>query len=253
MQTLAAAELIEAWGDAFGQPPPRQALGLLAAAYPEWDAGRLIRLSVGQRDDLLLTLRERTFGPHITGVVACPQCAETVELAFDVADVRVSAVQPPEDGPPGPFLLAVEGYDLTCRVPDSTDLLALADAGDVVDVANAREVLFAACVLSVSTAGQPVETLPAETWAALYDAVDAALQAADPQADIELGLQCPACGHEWHAPFEIERYFWSELTTWAQRTLHEVHVLASAYGWSEAEILRLPAWRRQFYLDLVSG
>ena len=37
----------------------------------------------------------------------------------------------------------------------------------------------------------------------------------------------------------------------AERTLHEIHVIASAYGWSERDILRLSAKRRQTYVDLV--
>jgi hypothetical protein len=37
----------------------------------------------------------------------------------------------------------------------------------------------------------------------------------------------------------------------AKRLLAEVHLIASAYGWSEAEILGLSRARRDFYLDMV--
>jgi hypothetical protein len=247
VRSLTAAELIEAWGRAYGQSLPRQALALLAAACPEWDMGWLARLTVGQRDGLLLALREWTFGPHVEGYATCPQCGEAVEMAFDVADVRVSDGPPAEDGPPGPFVLAVDGHDVTFRAPDSTDLLALAAAGDGRDAEAAAHALFERCVLSVTPVAEPEAAL------AVYGAVDAALEDVDPQADIELALQCPACRHGWQAPFDIELFFWNELTTWAQRTLYQVHVLASAYGWREDEILALPAWRRQFYLEMVGG
>ena len=35
------------------------------------------------------------------------------------------------------------------------------------------------------------------------------------------------------------------------RTLNEIHLLASAYGWSEGEILSLTAKRRRLYLQMV--
>ena len=75
----------------------------------------------------------------------------------------------------------------------------------------------------------------------------------DPQADVRLNLICPSCGHGWHALFDIATYFWREIDDWAQRTLRDVHTLAMAYGWREADILGLSAWRRQAYLQMVTG
>jgi hypothetical protein len=44
---------------------------------------------------------------------------------------------------------------------------------------------------------------------------------------------------------------WRELDEWAERTLHEIHVIASNYGWSESEILELSARRRQTYVEMI--
>ena len=76
---------------------------------------------------------------------------------------------------------------------------------------------------------------------------------ADPQADLEIDLACPACDHCWQASFDIESFFWSELSAWAKRLLGDVHILASAYGWRETDILNLPPQRRRVYLDLVNA
>jgi predicted DNA-binding transcriptional regulator AlpA len=78
------------------------------------------------------------------------------------------------------------------------------------------------------------------------------MAAADPLADIRLGLICPACGHAWQVLFDIVTFFWSEIDAWARRTLREVHALARAYGWREAEILALTARRRQHYLEILA-
>jgi hypothetical protein len=77
------------------------------------------------------------------------------------------------------------------------------------------------------------------------------MEEADPLAAIQLALSCPECGYQWQATFDIESFFWSEINAWANRTLHEVHALASRYGWCERDILAMSPWRRQAYLNMV--
>ena len=79
------------------------------------------------------------------------------------------------------------------------------------------------------------------------------MAAADPQADVELALSCPACGHAWPAAFDIASFLWTEVDAWARVLLHEIHALASAYGWREADILALSPRRRRAYLELIGG
>ena len=100
------------------------------------------------------------------------------------------------------------------------------------------------------TAAQPIR-IPAGIAAALESEMTGTIAAADPLAEIALELACPDCAATWSAPFDIVRFLWSEVDAWAARTLDEVHVLASHYGWSEAEILALSPQRRQHYRDLI--
>jgi hypothetical protein len=79
------------------------------------------------------------------------------------------------------------------------------------------------------------------------------MEQADPQANIRLSLTCPACSHQWHGTFDIVTYFWNEINAWAQGVLRDVHMLAATYGWRESDILALSPWRRQFYLEMVTG
>ena len=48
-------------------------------------------------------------------------------------------------------------------------------------------------------------------------------------------------------------FVWAEVDAAAQRLLHEVDVLARAYGWTEPEVLALSEARRAAYLRLVRG
>jgi hypothetical protein len=76
---------------------------------------------------------------------------------------------------------------------------------------------------------------------------------ADPWAEITLHLSCPACRHEWDLLFDIVEFFWREISAQARRLLREIDTLARAYGWTEREILSLPAQRRQSYLEMLAA
>jgi hypothetical protein len=74
----------------------------------------------------------------------------------------------------------------------------------------------------------------------------------DPRAEMRLAMHCHACQHSWSTIFDIVSFFWTEIEASAKRLLREVHTLAKAYGWREADILALSSARRQCYLELVS-
>ena len=79
------------------------------------------------------------------------------------------------------------------------------------------------------------------------------MASADPMAEIHLVLDCPCCQHKWEAPFDIVAFLWREISAAARRLLREVHTIASAYGWTETEILALSPARRRIYLEIVNG
>jgi hypothetical protein len=105
-------------------------------------------------------------------------------------------------------------------------------------------------VVEASAGGRVVEVrdLPDDVLAAL----DAALTTADPQADLELAVECPACGRASTTRFDIASFLWSEVEQFALGMLREIHVVASAYGWSESQIIALGS-RRRLYLELIEG
>jgi hypothetical protein len=244
MRILSAHEVIEIWEAGEDQNSVDRALTLLAAACPEQTGEELAALSVGQRDGALLTLREKTFGPRLRGFVECPQCSEGLEFEVAVADLRAAV---PEVREAERELVA---GDLTMhfRLPDSRDLAA---ALERMDVDAAHETLVQRCVLCVNCGGLPVDhsELPAEVTAELAGR----MAEWDPQAEVLLDLRCLECGHNWQAFFDIAVFFWGELASRARRLLDDVHSLARAYGWREADILSMSTRRRQHYLELVGA
>ena len=243
MRALTTGELLHFWENGLSLDPVDRALSLLALACPESSTEALAKLTLGQRDGRLLTLREWTFGHRLESLVNCPQCSQRVELNFNAADVRAGSEPPAES-----IVLNVEGYELSVRLPNSEDVSAL----KVVPlVEQKRRTLFSRCLVRASLNGQPVraEQMSAET----LTVVAGRLAEADPQADVQLNVCCPCCGKTWDTAFDIMYFFWNEIEAWACRVLHDVHTLAGAYGWSEREVLRLSATRRQMYLEMVSA
>jgi hypothetical protein len=106
------------------------------------------------------------------------------------------------------------------------------------------------CVQAASHEGRAVAV------ADLPDTIVAALAArmaeCDPQAEVQLQVACPACGHAWQALFDIATFLWSKIVAQAGDLLRDIHTLARAYGWREADILSMSPMRRQYYLDLVT-
>lgn len=244
MRALSAAELLSAWERGLARPPHERALTLLAAACPESSFDELSALSVGERDARLLTLREWTFGPDLSGLMTCPACGNPLELAFQLADIRVEAGGAQ---PAGAHALHLNDYDLRFRLPNSLDLAALAGSENV---AAGEKLLLKRCLLSARHHDADVssEELPFE----ILDAIVAAMDAADPQANVQLQPECVQCGHRWQTAFDIESFLWAEIQAWAARILREVHTLARAYGWREADILNLSPQRRQLYVEMLS-
>ena len=238
MHALSASKLLDVWEHGLGRPLPRRALALLAAAFPESSVEEIAELPIGRRDAYLLRLRERLFGQELTAVVRCPSCNEAVESTFRVEQILADGAAPETQ-----HTAKVASYTATFRLPTTRDLLAVTDAR------TAREALIARCVTEVrETSGEavPVESLPNDVIAGIA----ARMAAADPQAEIDLELACPACDHRWSAVFDIASFLWKELHAWALQALRDVHSLARAYGWREADVLALSPTRRRFYLEL---
>lgn len=245
-----ATDLLLAWERGLDQSPTRQALALLGACSPDIAPDKLAALPIGARDGRLLCLRESLFGGSIAAVSQCPACGEKLDIAFntdDVRDARTKAIDRVADEPgTQTHHLNTDGYDITYRLATSADLIAASLPADDISWQHA---LLQRCVIHAHQSGvsTPVDVLPDTVITAL----SRDMANADPQAQIELALDCPACGHAWHALFDIAAFLWSEVHAWADRILHEVHTLARAYGWRESDILAMSLRRRQIYLELV--
>src|SRR5437667_3525865 len=91
MLALTAKEILYIWETGLGHHPIDQALIILATAFPEISRDKLAKMSIGQRDSCLLTVRAHTFGSRLAGLASCPECREQVECVLDLAAMGLVA------------------------------------------------------------------------------------------------------------------------------------------------------------------
>jgi len=235
MRSLSPELLLRAWEHGRRRHPVDRAVMLHALAEPGLDPDRLPDAPLGDRNAAILRLRQATFGDRLRAVLDCPRCGERLELDADTATLLSASA---ESGAP------VEVDGLRFRPPTSRDLVGILGESDA---EAARLLLLRLCLLGD---GEPADLA---LLASLGDRVEDALEQADPLADLTFGFVCDACGHEWQAPLDVAAFLWDEIDAHARRLLDEVHLLARAYGWSEAEILALSEGRRAAYIERVSS
>jgi len=248
MKSLTAAELLNAWEQGLNKPLLQKALVLLAAAFPDLHPDTLLKLSIGQRDLRLLQLRERLFGQRLLNTAVCPVCSQRIEWENTVADLIVQSGQ--NDSTDNEYVLDTDGYHLRFRLPNSLDIAAAVSAdSDISGAENAERHLLSRCLLRIEHSGTACDA--GQLPDAVIQALVQQLETLDPQADIRIRLDCPACSHNWDVLFDIAGFLCVEVNDWAEQMLRTVYKLASAYGWSEREILGLSPVRRQLYTGML--
>lgn len=243
MTSFDAYDLIALWErDRSGLPAAEKALLLLALARPEASREALGATPIGARDRALFELRASLFGDELQALASCSACNEQLELALHVGAFLAGAAA---REPATQASLVAGDIGLRFRLPTTDDALAAARAED------ARDDLVRRCIVAATRAGAPVspESLDDDVVAK----VSAAIEEIDPLSEIRLSVTCSACASTQSVLLEISSYLWAELVSEAERLLEDVHGLAHAYGWREADILAMSGKRRQFYLDRRSA
>jgi len=235
MRTPSESDLLSLWEEGQVRHPIDRALLLCAWARPDIAADRFARLPLGLVNASLLKMRAALFGPRVELQVECEHCGETLDIPLAIDELLAGQAEPDDIGE-----IEVGGFHF--RLPASRDLATIAYELD--PEAAALRLLEACCVARPADAPVTVELL-AEA--------DPCLEAADPLAELTLSVTCAACGSASEVPLEAGALLWDDIQVYARALLAQVHALASAYGWTEEEILALPPRRRTAYLNLVGA
>lgn len=242
MAGASAAEILGVWERGAEQSWLGRGLTLLAQWPPPEQPNDVAALSIGARDAWLWQLRVQLFGFRLACLVDCPTCAASLQFELDARQVA----QRTSDSPGASHDLDAAGFQIRFRALTCGDLLETERLGDAEAIRH-RLVERAILACRCGNDSVAVSVLPTE----VIKAVGRRLAELD-GTELLLDLRCAACEDAWQEPFDILSYVWNELSRHAKRLLHEVHVLAWAYGWSEADIVSMSPARRRMYLEWVS-
>jgi len=237
MQALTSFNCLNLWESGAGLHPLDQGMLALGAALPDAPEETLADWPLGRRNMALAQLRCASFGPRLLGWTACSRCGEKLEVEFDA---RLLSDDAANQGPGLEEPIVVNGRSF--RLPTTRDL---ANAARETDARRAAIRLVESCHLNAEgSAAWSDEDL---------EQIGQKFALADPLAETRLTLRCPVCENEWEENLDIVSFLWREIEARARKLLFEIHALASAYGWTEADILSLSDRRRTLYLELAQS
>jgi len=185
-----------------------------------------------------LIIRQAWLGERISTDAHCPDpvCRERMDVAFSIPSYiahhrprRFSGLQAGHQA--GWFELS--GSAVSFRLPTIDDLRV------AVTSADPEQYLRERCVR------------PATLAAPVARRVSRAMTALAPSLTGAITARCPACGGSGTLHFDPVTYSLTELRDAAAGVYEEVHLLASAFCWSERAILALPRGRRARYAELI--
>ena len=235
--------------------PPAGADDLLLVEAPRLDielaielAKRLTRspsggLSIGQLpiydlDAFYLLLRRMCFGDVIRTEAVCParQCGKPFDISFGIGEYlahhrpkRPTGLTAIEE--PGWYRLV--GAPATFRPPSAADLMAVNGSE------NVEQQLIDRCMR------------PRGQRSVVIKRIQQAMASMAPNLCQELQATCPECQTSISLRFDPATYTMIELRAEAISIHEDVHTLASAYHWPEADILALPRARRARYVEMA--
>ena len=198
-------------------------------------SGGASELIAHDRDRLLASVYVRNFGLTVESTVNCTACDEAFDLSFNLKELEddiVSDGAEIEAEEDGSFRLP---SGLQFRLPRGEDEISV----QALPIDEAAAALLRKCLADGGKLNGEGEEL------------QLAMEAIAPVMDLALSASCPECGHIENMQFDLQHYLLTLLLQARERLLHEIHRLATAYGWGLNEILGLPRSQRQLLVRLV--
>ncbi|MDD1793376.1 hypothetical protein LRP50_09580 [Enterovibrio sp. ZSDZ42] len=270
ISALTNNERVELWERAADMLPPQRAVALVSAYLSSQYEGDVVDWTLAGRDHFLLLAYRAEFGESIAVVCACSECTAKTQLSFTVSQVLASGSERLKSNTEAteinteaylPYYetldteLGMAAFSGRFRLPIVRDLFVLASSNSPLSKPHTQSE-FAQCVLDPASYRDVLSCIDksedaASAWRAFYLALEARMLEIEPLTIVSLNSACTECGAETAHQFDIANQFWSLLTSDVERQLWDVHLLASAYGWSSHDILAMSPARRRQHIAMV--
>ncbi|MEA3548273.1 MAG: hypothetical protein U9R66_11495 [Thermodesulfobacteriota bacterium] len=196
------------------------------------------QLCVADRQYLMLQLASMLEGNLFWILSSCSSCKNDFDICVKRSDLPVKGA-----GHGYPFAtVKLDGAELTCRIPVGEDQEKIEHLADD----DALHLLLEHCIEGVN--GEEVEKSFVDSLTpADIGRIEDVLEDISPSVTTSLLTRCPECDAE--QVIELDPY--KLPVTETGNFYQEIHTLATAYHWSEQDIMALPRSRRRIYLDLI--
>ena len=212
-------------------------------------------LLVGDRDFLMLKLREITCGNKLDAVLFCPdpECGKPMDVTLNLDDFA------PEMKPVSDRLFTLElpadegetgSFSIEFRLPTGADQETAAPwiSGD-------EESAVCQLLARTITRVNDETAVDQETVRALPPKVrieiEERMEKLAPHVTIELETSCVECRKPFTTLVDLTSFFLAEMKQSRQSLEREFHFLAWHYHWRESEILALTRKKRRRYIELI--
>jgi hypothetical protein len=231
-----------------GEAPGEAVTRVLAACLR--DAGglppreeELLDATLAWRLAALAAVTAASQGSRLAVATRCPgeACGASIEFELDLPNLLPAD---PGRRVTGRIPLAGGSTEVALRLPTGRDQAAWRREPPP-DAASM------ALSLDMEMDGRPAEDGRRLTGEAL-EAVGSLLESVDPLTSLQARVECPGCGEVRDLDMDLEALLLHRLESEQKCLMRQVHALASAYHWPEAEILALPPGRRNRYLTLLA-
>lgn len=218
-------------------------------------------LLVGDRQYLLLKLRELTFGDQVQATLSCPwpDCGKRVDIDFQISEIPVKSVE--IKSPSYEMKLSSETLVSTeegvsprivrFRLPNGEDQEMLSPLL-AQNEAEALTQLLYRCVHSFDDNEELSIEFIRNLSPRTRMEIETQMEALAPGIDLMMEISCPECGRDFTVPFELQDFFFGELRTSLDLLRREVHYLAFHYHWSENEIMSMTREKRRGYIETLA-
>lgn len=229
--------LLDHWSVEPGPAAHARLAALLVARGADEPA--LAKESLGERNRRLIALHDDWVAGEIEARVTCAAC--TTANSFSVPKAAMRALPPPP--PDAVASVAHGGRSLRFRLPTMADIAAVAGLGDTPAM---RAAMLDRCVLDRDAVPAP------QLDAATIDAIEAEFDRLDPLASIVVESTCSDCGAAIAARVDLAAFVAADIDRIHAALFRDIDAIASAYGWTEATIVALPADRRARYVAMIA-
>lgn len=219
-------------------------VGLLSRLV-QWPADAQVQtceLAAPDRDRLLAAIYERTFGKRIESTAVCTACSSPFDLDFSLDDLRAALDHSADSSttralPDGTFRTA---GGMRFRLPTAQEEIDAA----LLPPEEGRRTLASRCILEAPAGNARPDSL---------DELESAIEEVAPVLDLDVAMACPECGARQSVRFDVQFYLLCAIRQERAQLSHEIHRIASAYGWRLNEILALERSERRALTELIES